>query len=186
MLWSSPTLFGSLCVCLISRRYDLIYINHCGRLFSVFHSVRLRLPNGLCFQSLSISARFAIFVLMIKNFFVVALGGAFGAVLRYGIVLLGAAFGASGQVATFFINILGSFILGFLTSAFAPGSLMLFATVGVCGAFTTFSTYSVHSVSLLQEGRYWTAAFYIIGTVILCLVFAWLGFLAGQRLSSRI
>ena len=123
---------------------------------------------------------------MIKNFFVVALGGAFGAVLRYGIVLLGAAFGASGQVATFFINILGSFILGFLTSAFAPGSLMLFATVGVCGAFTTFSTYSVHSVSLLQEGRYWTAAFYIIGTVILCLAFAWLGFLAGQRLSSRI
>lgn len=123
---------------------------------------------------------------MLKNFLFVALGGAFGAALRYGIGILGSALGASGQIATFFINVLGSFVLGLLTSACTPGSFMLFATIGVCGAFTTFSTYSVHSVTLLQEGRYGTAALYILGTVVLCLLFAWIGFIAGQRLETNI
>lgn len=122
---------------------------------------------------------------MIKNFLFVAFGGALGATLRYGIVLLGAFLGTSGKIATFFINVLGSLVLGFLTSACPPGSLMLFATIGVCGAFTTFSTYSIHSVTLLQEGRYSAAAAYILGTVILCLLFAWIGYYCGTQKLAR-
>lgn len=122
--------------------------------------------------------------MLLKNFLLVALGGALGAALRYGVVILSSALGASGQIATFLINVIGSFILGFLTSACAPGSMMLFATVGVCGAFTTFSTYSVQSVALLQDGRYGAAAAYILGTVVICLIFAWLGIIAGQKLAQ--
>lgn len=123
---------------------------------------------------------------MIRNFLFVALGGALGAALRYGAGLLGAALGASGQVATFFINVIGSFALGLLTAACPPGSLALFASVGVCGAFTTFSTYSVHSLGFLQEGRYGAAAAYIIGTVLVCILFAWAGFAVGHRFGQRL
>lgn len=119
---------------------------------------------------------------MFRNFLFVALGGAVGATLRYGLVLLGAFIGASGQLSTFFINVIGSFVLGILTSAFESGNWMLFAGVGACGAFTTFSTYSVHSIQLFQSGRYGTAILYIAGTVIACLVFAWLGFTLGHKL----
>ena len=123
---------------------------------------------------------------MLKNFMFVALGGALGASLRYGVALLGAYFGTSSHTVTFLINILGSFLLGFLTAMAPPGSLFMFAAIGVCGSFTTFSTYSVHSVTLLQEGRYGAAAVYIVGTVILCLILAWVGIIAGQRMSSHI
>ena len=121
---------------------------------------------------------------MLKNFLFVALGGALGAVLRYGIVLIGNAISASGQLATAFINVIGSFALGFIVSVCPPGSLMLFASIGVCGAFTTFSTYSVQSVQLLQEGSYGTAALYILGTVIVCILFAWLGIAIGHKVTA--
>lgn len=123
---------------------------------------------------------------MLKNFLFVALGGALGASLRYGVVLLGTYLGSSSQMVTFLINIVGSFLLGFLTAMTPSGSLMMFAAIGVCGSFTTFSTYSVHSVALLQEGRYGAAVVYIIGTVILCLIFAWAGLIVGQRINSHI
>ena len=123
---------------------------------------------------------------MLKNFLFVALGGALGASLRYGVALLGTYLGSSSQVVTFLINIVGSFLLGFLTAMTPSGSLMMFAAIGVCGSFTTFSTYSVHSVALLQEGRYGAAVVYIIGTVILCLILAWAGLIVGQRINSQI
>lgn len=121
---------------------------------------------------------------MFKNFLLVASGGAVGAALRYCLVLAGMAMGASGRLSTFFINVVGSFVLGVLTSAFETGSWMLFAGVGLCGAFTTFSTYSVQTVRLLQDGRYGAAALYAVGTVIACLLFAWLGFAAGHKLQT--
>ena len=123
---------------------------------------------------------------MLKNFLFVALGGALGASLRYGVALLGTYLGSSSQRVTFLINIVGSFLLGFLTAMAPPGSLFMFAAIGVCGSFTTFSTYSVHSVALLQEGRYGAAVVYIIGTVILCLILAWAGLIVGQRINSHI
>ena len=123
---------------------------------------------------------------MFKNFLFVALGGALGASLRYGVALLGTYLGSSSQRVTFLINIVGSFLLGFLTAMTPSGSLMMFAAIGVCGSFTTFSTYSVHSVALLQEGRYGAAVVYIIGTVILCLILAWAGLIVGQRINSQI
>lgn len=83
---------------------------------------------------------------MFGNFLAAGLGGAIGAMLRYGISLLCMSIHWSSHMAT-------------------------------------FSTFSVQSLSLIQEGRWGMAALYILGTLIICIFCAWLGCLAGQKLS---
>lgn len=58
----------------------------------------------------------------------------------------------------------------------------MMATVGLCGGFTTFSTFSVQTVNLIQEGKWGNAAIYILGTLIVCFLLAWTGCLVGQKL----
>lgn len=120
---------------------------------------------------------------MFGNFLAAGLGGAIGAMLRYGISLLCMSIHWSSHMATFIVNIVGSFILGMLVSNCSQGPVYLLTTVGICGGFTTFSTFSVQSLSLIQEGRWGMAALYILGTLIICIFCAWLGCLAGQKLS---
>lgn len=110
----------------------------------------------------------------------VGLGGAVGSMLRYGMTLLCAALNFSGNVATFGVNILGSFLIGLFTGCCSEGSLFLLLTVGLCGGFTTFSTFSMQNVRMLQEGKVGMAAIYIIVTVIVCVAMAWLGYRLGQ------
>ena len=119
---------------------------------------------------------------MIRNIIAVGLGGATGAVLRYGLTLLASAVGISGNIATFIVNVLGSFAMGCLMGVCREGTWMLFLTVGLCGGFTTYSTFSMQSVSLLQQGRWGLAALYIFGTLIACFLMAWLGFLLGHKM----
>jgi fluoride exporter len=109
------------------------------------------------------------------RFLLVALGGAVGACLRYAVVLGCTVLGISGPIGIFIINAVGSFALGAITGALPAGSLQLFLAMGVCGAFTTFSTYSVQSVGLIQSGRIGSALLYMVGSVVVCVLFAWLG-----------
>ena len=110
------------------------------------------------------------------NFLMVGLGGAVGSMLRYGVTLLGAALHLSGNIATFAVNILGSFLIGLLTGCCKDGSLLLLLTVGLCGGFTTFSTFSLQNVRMLQDGKILSAVIYILATVIVCIVMVWLGY----------
>ncbi len=114
------------------------------------------------------------------NFLMVGLGGAAGSMLRYGVTLLGAAMNLSGNVATFSVNVIGSFLIGLVTGCCKEGTLLLLLTVGLCGGFTTFSTFSIQNVKLLQEGKIVMAAVYILSTVSVCVVLAWLGYRLGQ------
>ena len=116
----------------------------------------------------------------IVNFLMVGLGGAAGSILRYGMTLLCSALGLSGNVATFAVNTLGSFLIGLFTGSCREGSLLLLLTVGLCGGFTTFSTFSMQNVRMLQDGKVGMAAIYIIATVIVCVAMAWLGYRLGQ------
>lgn len=116
----------------------------------------------------------------IVNFLMVGLGGAAGSMLRYGMTLLCAAFSISGNVATFGVNILGSFFIGLFSGCCREGSLLLLLTVGLCGGFTTFSTFSIQNVRMLQEGKVGMASIYIIATVIVCVAMAWLGYSLSQ------
>ncbi|MDO5443291.1 MAG: fluoride efflux transporter CrcB [Bacteroidia bacterium] len=114
------------------------------------------------------------------NFLMVGLGGAVGSMLRYGATLLGSALNLSGNVATFSVNILGSFLIGLLTGCCKEGTLLLLLTVGLCGGFTTFSTFSMQNVRMLQDGKIGIAVVYILATVIVCIIMAWLGYRLGQ------
>ena len=105
----------------------------------------------------------------------VALGGALGAVARYGL----SGWVQSGSAGTFpwgtlVVNILGCFLLGFAfrvlqLSALSP-ALRGAVTVGFLGAFTTFSTFSLEAIGLIQDGRWGRAVGYIGGSVALGLI----------------
>ena len=118
---------------------------------------------------------------MTRQLLAVAAGGAAGAVLRW--LMAGAVQRFSGSAfpwGTFAVNALGSFLLGFLfvwliERSTASELVRLALTVGLLGAFTTFSTYSLESVRLLQEGALGMAAANVMGQVVVCLVLTWLG-----------
>jgi fluoride exporter len=118
---------------------------------------------------------------MIKNLFIVALGGGIGAALRYACSLLSKP-GLHFPVATFLINITGSFIIGIILALsmrsngdFSDNSRLFWAT-GICGGFTTFSAFSFENLQLLQAGKNSLAFSYIILSVLLGIVASWLGF----------
>ncbi len=118
---------------------------------------------------------------MIRQLTAVALGGAAGAVMRW-LVASGVQKMAGGAFpwGTFAVNALGSFLLGFLfvwlIERSSAGELVRLAiTVGFMGAFTTFSTYSLESVRLLQEGAFSLAFGNVAGQVFACLLLTWLG-----------
>jgi fluoride exporter len=109
----------------------------------------------------------------------VALGAAVGANLRYWI---GYAVRANMQAwpwPTLLINVLGSIVLGaFAVTALEKGwgeGWRLLVAVGICGGFTTFSTFSFEAVDLLLRKNYATAAQYMIASVVLCIAGCWLG-----------
>ncbi|HKI59703.1 MAG TPA: fluoride efflux transporter CrcB [Mariprofundaceae bacterium] len=118
---------------------------------------------------------------MVQQLTAVAIGGAAGAVMRW--LMAGAVQRWTGSAfpwGTFAVNALGSFLLGFLfvwliERSTASELVRLALTVGMLGAFTTFSTYSLESIRLLQEGALGMAATNVMGQVVVCLVLTWLG-----------
>ena len=110
------------------------------------------------------------------NVLIVGLGGALGSMLRYGVTLLFAALDWSGYLAIMLVNALGSLAIGYLSGSVKDSALLLLLTVGACGGFTTFSTFSMQSVKMLQEGRIMPLLLYTLGTVVICVLMAWIGF----------
>lgn len=103
----------------------------------------------------------------------VALGGAFGSVARY-LAGIGAGklFGLGFPWGTLIINIAGSFLIGAFVELFAlrlnlSQPIRVFLTVGFCGGFTTFSTFSLESYLLMERGEMIPAALYIVASVVL-------------------
>ena len=101
----------------------------------------------------------------------IAAGGALGAPARYWVMVrAGQLFGLGFPMGTMAVNIVGSFMLGVLIELMArkwsPGpEIRAFMVVGVIGSFTTFSTFSLDVVTLIERGVYWTLALYIVVSV---------------------
>ena len=106
----------------------------------------------------------------------VALGGAIGSVARYLVGIgSGKLFGFNFPWGTLIINIVGSMLIGTFAGMFAfkwdlPQSLRIFLTVGICGGFTTFSTFSLDTYYLIERGELAAAGFYVVASVVFSVV----------------
>ncbi len=118
----------------------------------------------------------------------VAVGGALGAVSRYWLMLwIGSLAGTRFPWGTALVNVLGSVVIGVLYVLISERLVLSeqwrgLLVVGYLGAFTTFSTFSLDTLLLLQEGRWLPALGYVTGSVLLCLAGAWLGLLLMRAL----
>jgi CrcB protein len=111
--------------------------------------------------------------LNIQFIIAVAVGGSIGSVARYLVGIgSGKLFGTDFPWGTLIINVTGSFLIGAFVGLFAlkwnlPQAMRLFLTVGICGGYTTFSTFSLDAWYLIERGQSWASAAYMIGSVIL-------------------
>jgi CrcB protein len=118
----------------------------------------------------------------------VAVGGALGSMARFWLAgVMSVLTGPQFPWGTLLINVLGSFVIGLvggitLTPArvFMHPDTRIFLMTGVCGGFTTFSAFSLQTLELMQAGETVPALGYAIGSVILCVIASWCGWLLGR------
>lgn len=123
-----------------------------------------------------------------RLYLLVGLGGLAGTFARFG--LQGAVQGWTGSRfpwGTFAVNVAGSFLVGFIARVGTGSALLAPETragllVGLCGGFTTFSTYSYETVQMLQAGAYARAAAYAAGSVVVSLAATVAGIVLASRL----
>jgi len=120
-------------------------------------------------------------------FLLVGAGGAIGAMSRYGLsAVIGRLWPMSFPLATLLINIIGSVAMGLFVGLMArlmPGwadDARLFAAVGILGGFTTFSAFSLDTIVLIERGELLQAGFYVLLSVVVCVIGLYLGLLATR------
>jgi len=124
----------------------------------------------------------------------VAIGGALGSISRYWINgLVAARVGETFPWGTMAVNVTGSFLIGILGALTAPEGRMdpssraftaQFFMIGICGGYTTFSSFSLQTLNLLRDREWLYAGGHVALAVILCLVAVGLGWLLGSALGS--
>ncbi len=119
------------------------------------------------------------------GFFFVALGGALGAAGRYALSLIPVR--TEFPSITLMTNILGAMAIGFIAGLLGTRNdlspnVALFWKTGVCGGFTTFSTFSLEAWQLLEKGNYLLSALYALLSVVCCVAGVWI----GRKLSGLI
>jgi CrcB protein len=121
----------------------------------------------------------------------IAIGSAIGGAARYGCSSLAAHwFGQTFPWGTMIVNVLGSFIIGFFATLTGPDGRLLassdtrqFVMVGLCGGYTTFSSFSFQTLTLVQGGEVLRAGVNVLGSVVFCLAAVWLGYAAAASLN---
>lgn len=127
------------------------------------------------------------------NYLLVALGSAIGGVTRYWASgLIANRIGQSFPWDTLFVNATGSFLIGFLATIAAPESPWLLGPssrylfmIGFCGGYTTFASFSLQTLSLLQDREWLYACGNAVLSFALCLVSVWLGHALAQLLNPN-
>ena len=119
-----------------------------------------------------------------QAYLLVGIGGALGALARFGAQNWIGALANGFPVATFLVNIAGSIAMGVLIGVLAKftpqyqNEIRLFVAVGIFGGFTTFSSFSLDAITLIERGDVMLAGIYIVGSVLLSLAGLWMGMLA--------
>jgi CrcB protein len=119
----------------------------------------------------------------LQLYLAVAAGGALGTIGRYFFSgLIANAFGQTFPWGTLFVNVTGSFVIGFFAAVTGPDGRLLvsgttrqFVMIGICGGYTTFSSFSLQTLNLMNDGEWLYVGGNIVASVALCLFFVWLG-----------
>ena len=119
------------------------------------------------------------------KFLSIALGGAAGALLRYGVSgLISRSFSGGFPLGTLTVNLIGSFLIGLiwgvLEIATISQNLRLFLLIGLLGSFTTFSTFSLENFSMIRDGEYWLVLCNVALSVVLGVMFVFIGFFVSR------
>ena len=121
----------------------------------------------------------------------VALGGALGSVARYACsAAVGRAVGGIFPYGTMVVNVSGAILIGFLAAlsltegrVLLPASARLFTMTGICGGYTTFSTFSLETFNLLRDGEWMRASANVLFSVAFCLLAVVVGYAMGAKVT---
>lgn len=125
---------------------------------------------------------------MLKNVLLVGVGGFIGSIARYFVSKLNLSIDFYAiPIGTLTVNIVGSYIIGFLTgisekSTIISTELRLLLMVGICGGFTTFSSFTNENLSLMHNGQIISILFYTALSIILGFLFVYFGYITSNLL----
>jgi len=122
----------------------------------------------------------------------IALGGAIGTTGRYWLSgMVARSVGETFPWGTLVINVTGSFIIGFFATLTGPDGRVFvgstarqFVMIGICGGYTKVSSFGLQTLNLMNDGEWLYAGANITGSVILCLVAVWAGYMLAVTLNA--
>ncbi len=122
----------------------------------------------------------------------VALGSMIGGVARFAVAgTVASRFGETFPWGTLLINLTGSFAIGFFATLTSPGGRFpvgfngrVFFMTGICGGYTTYSSFSLQTLDLARDGQWLLAGANATGTFVFCFMAVWLGHVAALGLNS--
>lgn len=126
------------------------------------------------------------------NAFWIFIGGGLGSVARWWASnIVAQRFGETFPWGTIAVNVSGSFIIGLFATisgpegrVLVPPSFRQFFMLGVCGGYTTFSSFSLQTLNLAKDGQWFSAGRNIVLSVVLCLLGVWLGHIAALAINT--
>lgn len=122
-----------------------------------------------------------------KTILLIGSGGFLGSIARYGLQhLMHRVIPSTFPFGTLLVNIIGCFAIGLIYGALGKSSWLtedwkLFLAIGICGGFTTFSSFSHENIKLLQDGQAFQALLYIAASVIIGLTMTYIGILISGK-----
>lgn len=137
----------------------------------------------------SVFARLPIFMLI---YLWIGLGSALGGIARYWLSgVVAHHFGETFPLGTLLVNISGSFMIGLFATMSGPEGRILihptmrqFFMIGICGGYTTFSSFSLQTLNLVRDGDWLRAGANAIFSVMLCLIAVWLGHVIAMSINQ--
>jgi len=127
-----------------------------------------------------------------QNYIWVAIGGALGTTGRYWLSgLVARLIGETFPWGTLLINVTGSILIGFFATLTGPDGRVFvgstgrqFVMIGICGGYTTFSSFSLQTLNLMNDSEWFYAAANILLSVALCLIGVWAGYMLASTLNT--